>query len=158
MPRVPTAGWVQSSTIATLAPAATAIPVRATTATRAQRLLTKRPFDGWAHRSEEARAWPWRGDSSDVPPFAPHGGTIEADGLEQAEDHAQMFLAQILGAVAGNGDLAAPQYELLVTRLARRGLGEVVTEEPLLELHSGHRAARILARVGPRARCRRPAP
>src|SRR5215470_5352552 len=66
-----------------------------------------------------------------------------------------MFLAQILGAVAGNGDLAAAQYELLVTRLARGGLREVVTEKPLLEVHSGHRAARTLARRGPRTRCRR---
>src|SRR5262252_5734006 len=92
---------------------------------------------------------------SDVTPLAADGGAVEADGLEQAQDHAEMFFAQILGTVAGDGHLAATEHELLMARLARGSLREVVTEEPLLELHSGHRPAHLLARGGPRARSRR---
>ena len=98
---------------------------------------------------------PRRVIASDVTPLAADGGAVEADGLEQAQDHAEMFLAQVLGTVAGDGHLAATEDELPVARLARGGLREVVTEEPLLKLHSGHRPARILGRGGPRARSRR---
>src|SRR5262249_5358057 len=98
---------------------------------------------------------PRRVIASDVTPLAADGGAVEADGLEQAQDHAEMFFAQVLGTVAGDGHLAATEDELLVARLARGGLRGGCTGEPPPQLHSGHRPAHILARGGPRARSRR---
>src|SRR5262249_7320232 len=98
---------------------------------------------------------PRRVIASDVTPLAADGGAVEADGLEQAQDHAEMFLAQVLGTVAGDGHFAATEDELLVARLSCGGLRGVLTEGALLALPSCHPPARILARGRPRARSRR---
>src|SRR5215510_3951745 len=93
IPRAPSTDWVQSSTTSTSAPAASASPVRTAIIPRRQGLLTNRPVDGWVSAPRDARALPRRVVASDVTPLAADGGAVEADGLEQAQDHAEMFLA-----------------------------------------------------------------
>ena len=70
--------------------------------------------------------------------FSPDLRAVEADGLQRAKDHAEMLLAEVLGAVTRHRHLARAEHELPVARLARRSLGEVIADEPLLQVHSGH--------------------